>query len=212
MVQAGQLLATLDDRDLRIDRARALGEVQQLDRRYREALARHERAEMSLAGAQLQQAQASLSLIGYKLARTRIEAPLAGVLVSGDLSQKVGTPVEEGDVLYEVAPLGSFRVVLNVAEEDVNHIRPGQQGRFAPTGLAGETVPFTVRRVTSVTSNVDGRNLFRVEAELAQGRQAVLRPGMEGVAKVAIERRSNFWIWTRSLREWLRLFFWKWLP
>ena len=212
VVRAGQVLATLDDRDLRVDRARALGEVQQLDRRYREALARHERAEMSLAGAQLRQAEASLRLIDYKLDRTRIVAPLSGVLVSGDLSQKVGTPVEEGDLLFEVAPMGSFRVVLNVAEQDVNYLRPGQRGRFAPTGLAGETVPFTVRRITSVTSTVDGENLFRVEAELAGDRRAVMRPGMEGVAKVEIDRRSNFWIWTRSLREWLRLFLWKWLP
>ena len=212
VVKAGQVLATLDDRDLRVDRARALGEVQQLDRRYREALAKHERAEMSLAGAQLRQAEASLRLIDYKLERTRIVAPLAGVLVSGDLSQKVGTPVEEGDVLFEVAPMGRFRVVLNVEEQDVNHLRPGQRGRFAPTGLAGETVPFTVKRITSVTSTIDGQNLFRVEAELAGNRQAVMRPGMEGVAKVEIDRRSNFWIWTRSLREWLRLFLWKWLP
>src|SRR3546814_18651105 len=78
--------------------------------------------------------------------------------------------------------MGSYRVALNVEEQDVNYLRPGQQGRFAPTGLAGDTVPFTVRRITSVTSNVDGQNLFRVEAELAGGRQAVLRPGMEGVA------------------------------
>src|SRR3546814_11305151 len=33
VVKAGQVLATLDDRDLRVDRARPLGEVQQLDRR-----------------------------------------------------------------------------------------------------------------------------------------------------------------------------------
>src|SRR3546814_20858560 len=96
--------------------------------------------------------------------------------------------------------MGSYRVALNVEEQDVNYLRPGQQGRFAPTGLAGDTVPFTVRRITSVTSNVDGQNLFRVEAELAGGRQAVLRPGMEGVAKVEIDRRSNFWIWTRALQ------------
>jgi biotin carboxyl carrier protein len=212
VVRAGQVLATLDDRDLRVDRARALGEVQQLDRRYREALAKHERSEMSLAGAQLRQAEAGLRLIDYKLARTRIVAPLSGVLVSGDLSQKVGTPVEEGDLLFEVAPMGSFRVVLSVEEQDVNYLRPGQRGRFAPTGLAGDTVPFAVKRITSVTSTVDGRNLFRVEAELTGNRQAVMRPGMEGVAKVEIDRRSNFWIWTRSLREWLRLFLWKWVP
>lgn len=212
VVREGQLLAVLDDRDLRVDRERAASEVQQLDRRYREALARHERSAMNLAGAQLRQAEASLRLIEYRLARTNIVAPLSGVLVSGDLSQRVGTPVEEGEGLFEVAPLDNFRVVLHVAEEDVNYLEPGQEGRFAPTGLAGETVPFIVTQITSVTANVDGRNVFRVEAELGEGAPAALRPGMEGVAKVAIDRRSNFWIWTRSLREWLRLFLWKWLP
>ncbi len=212
VVREGQVLAVLDDRDLRADRARAASEVQQLDRRYREALARHERAAMNLAGAQLRQAEASLRLIEYRLARTNIVAPLSGVLVSGDLSQRVGTPVEEGEALFEVAPLDNFRVVLHVAEEDVNYLEPGQSGRFAPTGLAGETVPFIVTQITSVTGNVDGSNVFRVEAELDEGAPAALRPGMEGVAKVDIDRRSNFWIWTRGLREWLRLFFWKWLP
>ena len=37
-----------------------------------------------------------------------------------------------------------------------------------------------------------------------------LRPGMEGVAKVDIGERRLIWIWTRSLREWIRIFFWTW--
>src|SRR3546814_8531275 len=106
---------------------------------------------MSLAGAQLRQAEASLRLIEYKLARTRIVAPLSVVLVSDDLSQKVGTPVEEGDVLFEDAPMGSYRVAPNVEEQAVNSLRPGTQGRFAPPGLARGMVSFTVRRSTSVT-------------------------------------------------------------
>src|SRR3546814_12750420 len=130
---------------------------------------------MGLAGAQLRQAEAALRLIDYRLARTSIVAPLAGVLVSGDLSQRVGTPVEEGEVLFEVAPLGDFRVVLHVAEEDVNYLDPGQTGRFAPTGLAGDPVPLPVRQITSVTSSVDGQNRFRVPAGQAGARQPVRR-------------------------------------
>ena len=212
IVAAGEVLAVLDDRDLKLEHARSIGEVRQLDRRYREALAKHERAEMNLYGAQLRQAEAELRLIEYKLARVNITAPIAGVLVSGDVSQLVGSPVEEGEVMFEVAPLGDFRVALQVEEGDISYLRPGQQGRFAPTGLAGRTVPFTVTKLTSVTANEDGRNVFRVEAELGEGAPEALRPGMEGVAKVAIDRRSQLWIWTRGLRDWLRLFLWKWLP
>lgn len=212
VVQAGQVLATLDDRDLRIEQARASGEVMQLDRQYRNALASHERSEMNLQGAKLQQAQAQLDLANYKLARTRIVAPLSGVLVSGDVSQLVGTPVKEGEVLFEVAPLDGFRVVLHVDEGDIAYVRPGQTGNFAPTGLAGRAVPFTVSRITSVTSNREGKNAFRVEAQLGKDAPRSLRPGMEGIAKVGIDRRANLWIWTRSLRNWFQLFIWKWTP
>ncbi|MBA4094826.1 MAG: GAF domain protein, partial [Candidatus Accumulibacter sp.] len=212
VVRQGEVLATLDDRDLRLDHARSLGEVQQLDRQYREALAKHERAEMNLFGAKLRQAQAELRLIEYKLARVNITAPIGGILVSGDVSQLVGYPVKEGQVLFEVAPLEDFRVVLQVPESDISYLVPGQEGRFAPTGLAGRTVPFTVSKLTSVTATEDGTNTFRVEAELDKGAPALLRPGMEGVAKVDIDRRSRLWVWTRGMRNWLRLFLWKWLP
>ncbi|WP_305097193.1 HlyD family efflux transporter periplasmic adaptor subunit [Croceibacterium aestuarii] len=212
VVKAGQVLATLDDRDLEIDHARAQSEVQQYDRQYRQALAQHERAEMNQFGAQLRQAESELQLIEYKLARVNMVAPIDGVLVSGDVSQLVGSPVDEGEVLFEVAPLDDFRVVLHVDEADIAYLEPGQHGRFAPTGLAGRTVPFTVTQLTSVTENRDGQNTFRVEAELGEGASEIMRPGMEGVAKVDIDRRSNFWIWTRSLREWLSLFAWNWLP
>ncbi len=211
-VRAGQVLATLDDRDLKLDRVRWQGEVGALDRRYREALALHKRADMNLYGAQLAQAQAQLDLTEHKLARTRITAPIGGVLVSGDVSQLVGTPVEEGKLLFEVAPLDAFRVVLKVAESDVRYIREGQRGRFAPTGLAGGTVPFEVKKLTSVTAAEEGKNTFRVEAELDPAASRALRPGMEGVAKVDVDRASRLWIWTRGLRDWLTLFFWKWLP
>lgn len=212
IVREGQVLAALDDRDLRLDQARSQSEVQELDRRYREALANHNRAEMNLFGAQLRQKEAALSLIDYKLARTNIAAPLSGVLVSGDVSQLVGTPVKEGEVLFEVAPLEDFRVVLQVDEEDISYLRVGQRGRFAPTGLAGDTVSFTITKLTSVTESKDGKNTFRVEAELDADAPRILRPGMEGVAKVYIERRSRIWTWTRGIRSWLRLFLWKWLP
>lgn len=212
VVRQGQVLATLDDRDLRLDHARSQSEVRQLDRQYRQALAQHQRAEMNLYGAQLRQAEAELRLIDYKLGRVNIVAPLAGVLVSGDVSQLVGSPVEEGKILFEVAPLDNFRVALNVDEGDISYLKLGQRGRFAPTGLAGRTVSFTVTKLTSVTANTDGKNSFRVEAELDPDAREILRPGMEGVAKVEIDRRSRFWIWTRGARDWLRLFLWKWMP
>jgi hypothetical protein len=35
---------------------------------------------------------------------------------------------------------------------------------------------------------------------------------MEGVAKIDIERRHLFWIWTHRMMNWLRLFVWTYWP
>jgi hypothetical protein len=35
---------------------------------------------------------------------------------------------------------------------------------------------------------------------------------MEGVAKIEIERRNLFWIWTHKLTHWVRMWFWTWWP
>ncbi len=212
VVQAGTVLATLDDRDLKLDRLRWASERDRLDQRYRAALATHDRAEMSLVGAQLRQAEAQLALTEYKLARTNIVAPISGVVVSGDLSQVIGAPVEEGKVLFEVAPLEGYRVALRVEEKDIRYVRVGQKGAFAPTGLAGGTIPIVVTRLTAVATADEGNNYFRVEARVDGKPPHALRPGMEGVAKVTVGRESRLWIWTRGMRDWLRLFAWKWLP
>ena len=57
----------------------------------------------------------------------------------------------------------------------------------------------------------EGRNFFRVEAQM-DGVTERLRPGMEGVGKVAVGERRLIWIWTHGLVDWLRLAFWTWLP
>ena len=71
--------------------------------------------------------------------------------------------------------------------------------------------PFTVANVTSVTTAREGKNYFRVEALMDQP-NARLRPGMEGVAKIDIERRHLIWIWTHRMMNWLRLFVWTYWP
>jgi hypothetical protein len=72
-------------------------------------------------------------------------------------------------------------------------------------------MPFVVEKVTPVSTAKEGHNFFRVEAKLDRQLDR-LRPGMEGVGKVEIDRRLYAWIWTRQVIDWVRLQLWKWLP
>jgi RND family efflux transporter MFP subunit len=211
IVHEGDLLAALDDRDLMLDRLRQQSEWEKLSQKHRDALAKHDRAEMVALAAQVEQAAAQLKLATDKLGRSRITAPFDGVVVSGDLSQMLGSPVEKGKALFEIAPLDQYRVILQVDERDIRYVRAGESGRIALTGSPARPIPFRIVKVMPVTSSEEGRNFFRVEAQLEPS-DAPLRPGMEGVAKIDAGQQRLIWVWTRPFVDWLRVFLWKWLP
>lgn len=209
-VARGEMLARLDDRDLLIEQARLGSELAQLEKKQDEAVAGRNRAEAAVLAAQLAETEAKLDQVEQRLARTRVEAPFEGVVVGGDWSQAIGSPVEQGKTLFTLAPLTGYRVVLKVDERDVRDVQPGQRGALVLSGLADEKLPFTVRQI-SVASAEDGANRFRVEADL-DGAPERLRPGMEGVGRIESGERTLLWIVTRRVVDWLRVMAWQYLP
>ena len=179
---------------------------------YSEALANHERAQMRILTSLIEQADAQIALIEEQLARTRIVAPFDGFVVAGDLSQSLGAPVERGDVLFEVAPLDSYRVILDVDEREISDVRVGQTGQLALTGMPRDSLAIQVEKITPISSSEDGRNFFRVEARLLGEPSPKLRPGMEGVGKIFVDERKLVWIWTYKIVHWFRMFLWSWWP
>ena len=210
-VKAEQTLCLLDDKDLQLERAKWSGEREQHMSKLREAIADRDLSATQVVGAQLSQSEAQLALVEQKLARTKITAPFDGVVVSGDLSQMIGSPVELGKKLFEIAPLNSYRVIIQVDERDIAYVKQGQQGKLMISGLPGDAIDFTVKQVTPVATAQDGRNFFRVEAHLKSS-STKLRPGMEGVGKVSVGSHRLIWIYTHSFIDWLRLSFWNWIP
>lgn len=209
LVEAGDLLGTLDDGDLNLERLKWSTLRQQLVSESREAVAEGNRAEVSIIAARIEQARAELQLLDEQLARTRISAPFSGVVIDGDLSQRLGTPVSRGEILFRVAPLDDYRVVLKVDERDIAAIDEGQHGTLVLASMPGRKWPLHVDRITSVSSPEEGSNYFRVEAAL-EGSAGELRPGMEGVGKIELGEAKLIWIWSRELLAWLKLQIWTW--
>jgi multidrug resistance efflux pump len=211
IVKRGDLLLTLDDKDLLLEQRKFLGQSEQYRKEYRSALAGYDRVQVAINKARIQQAEAQLSLVDTQLVRTKLIAPIDGLVVSGDLSQSLGSPVERGEVLFEVAPLESYRAILKVDERDIGYIKAGQQGRLTLAGMPAKPISLKVEKITPVTISEEGRNYFRIEAVMDL-QSDLLHPGMEGVAKIEVGSRKLIWIWSRRLVDWLRLWTWAKLP
>lgn len=206
-VRQGQVLLRLDDRELKLEQAKLRGDRDQAAGKLRQAMADREAASVALASAELQGAEGQLALVEAKLARTRLVAPMDGLVVTGDWVQQLGGPVELGKEMFEIASEG-YRVVLHVPERDIARVRTGQRGVLRLAGQPHAGHDFELSRVTATASVQDGTNGFRAEAAWV-GEVPALSPGMQGVAKVVVGRSNLLTIWTRESIDWLRLKLWQ---
>ncbi len=211
LVAEGDVLARLDDRDLVLEMRKWRSQRAQLEGKYRGALALQDRTQVSILRAQIDQAAAQLGLAEEALGRTLVIAPFDGIVLEGDLDRSLGSPVERGNVLFEIAPLDGYRIIVEVDGRDIADVAVAQKGRLTLSALPNEPMSLVVERVTPISTTRDGRNYFRVEAAVEEP-TAALRPGMEGIAKIDVGRRRLVWIWTHELLDWLRLQLWSFLP
>ncbi len=210
-VRAGEILAMLDDRPLRLERGRLEGQRDELTNEYNRALGALDHGGTRVLAAQIKQAESQLALVEGELSRTRIVAPFDGLIVSGDLSQSLGSPVSRGDLLFRLAPLEGFRVILEVEEGDVPAIQTGAQGQLMLAALPRERFDVRVERTNGMARSADGRNVLEVETTLV-GESANLRPGMKGVVRVEAGRARLLWIWAHRFVERVQLWWWAWSP
>jgi biotin carboxyl carrier protein len=205
-VKVGQVLLALDARELTLERDKWAAEVAQLDKQYREALSRDEPAPIVIMRARLEAAQSQHALALQQLERSTLRAPIDGVVLSGDLTQSVGMPVKRGQELMTIAPDRGWRIVAEVEEQELGHVREGQPAQALFAAVAGEApLRFAVTRIAPVATQAEGRNVFEVEGTPPAPAEA-LRPGMRGVARIEVGERAlgAIW-WERAQHAWHRL-------
>jgi len=207
-VAKGDLLATLDGQDLELSAKKWRSERAKNQQEYAQALAIHDRSELSRLRADLQRIDAEIALLEQQLHRSEVRAPFEGVLLDGDWTQSLGAPVKTGDVLFEIASAEQYRLILEIDEHDIGFIESEQRADLRMAALPTTIWEAKLADVIPVAIPEKGRSAFRVPAVI-DGDASALRPGMEGVGKVSVGQRSMFWVYSHRLFDKLRLLAWK---
>jgi hypothetical protein len=206
-VKEGQVLAELAQQDLHLERSKLESELAQHEGAYNTALAQADRAMLIVQQAKADQARSRLELIAKQIDRARIKAPFDGVVISGDLTQSLGAPVQRGGLLMVVAPHDRYRLIAEVDERDISEVAVGASGSIALAALPDQAISFRTERVAPVAVARDGRHFFEVEGKLDSGSNAI-RPGLEGMAKIDAPSRPLASALGHRLWIWLRLSLW----
>ncbi len=208
VVKKGDVLATLDTRELVAEEGNALADHDAFVRETRKATAADKLAEMGIASAKATQAQARLEIVRLRRAQSAITAPFDGVVIEGDLKQRIGAPVRQGDVLFRVARTDQFYVECQLAESDVRELHAGGAGEIAFASQPKLTFPIRIRQIDPIAESKQAGNVILARCAVADKPADWWRPGMSGVAKLDAGRRSPGWILTRRTVDYLRLHLW----
>jgi biotin carboxyl carrier protein len=209
VVHEGQILVELADREAKLERRKHESELAQHDNAFAAALSTADRAQMVVQRARADEARARIALIDHQLDRGLIRAPMDAVVLTGDLDQAQGTPVQRGEVLLVLAPQARYRLMIEVDERDAHHLADEAAGQIALSALPADAIDFTVVRVLPVAVQRDGRHFIEVEARLNTPPDAV-KPGMRGYARIVTDPAPLAAQWTERVRNWLRLQQWAW--
>jgi multidrug efflux pump subunit AcrA (membrane-fusion protein) len=210
VVEQGQTLVRLADRELQLERRKLESELAQHDNAFAAAQSEADRGKMVLAHARGEESGARIALIDHQLERSLIRAPMDSVVLTGNLDQAEGTPVQRGDVLLVLAPQARYRLMIEVDERDIARVAAGAAGQVALSALPDTAMRFTVQRVMPVTTDRDGRHFVEVEAQL-DAPAAATQPGMRGYARIESGTSPLLSQLTRRLRGWFEIQIWAWL-
>ncbi len=208
VVKAGQSLVMLDTTEIELQALETRAQIDQFTKQADALRSQPGKAgEIAQAEARAAQYRAKLGLLEYRIAQATIKSPIDGTILVGDLKDRIGSSLKQGDVLFQIAPLNSMVGHARVRDSDVGFLSVGGAGVLATKAQPDLSIPFTVEQVVPPAQPKDGVNAFEVRVRI-DAPTVALQPGMEGLAKFEAGRHSLMWIASRRILDSLRLWLW----
>ena len=207
-VSKGDELLNLDDKNLHLQRASLTAEQSQYTREFEKARAQNELADMRIYQARRDQVAARLALVDHHLNQSVLLAPFDAIVVEGDLRERLGAPVEQGEMLFKLARVDRLYAELEIDEADIHEISILQPAEMALAANPELNFSMEVFRIEPVAVAKEGGNIFVVHCSFPEGVRDWWRPGMTGVAKISAGRRSVLWVLTHRTIDFFRMRLW----
>jgi RND family efflux transporter MFP subunit len=193
LVRSGDVLARMDERELRWELAGLRAELARAEKERDTAMAGHKTAAAQTAELEVRRLNLQRELLQHRVDNLSIRSPLDGMIVAGDLEKAEGAPLKIGQSLFEVAPLKQMVCDVGVPEADISLVQANMLVTVRLEAYPDQELEGTLRTVHPQAELRDDTSVFVAEVEL-DNEAGLLRPGMNGKAFVHAGRRSLGWV------------------
>lgn len=197
IVKQGDLLAELDDREIRERKAELEAQAASANLQGASDLAESKFGESTINALDAERIGHELEVLRFRENHLRVLSPLDGVVIQGDLERAEGAALGLGRPIMEVAPLDKLIIQIAVRESDAPYVSESMKVILQLNAFPGETFEATITRIHPRAETREGHNVFVAEAEM-NNPGGKLRPGMKGDAIVVGKAIPLFWILFRK--------------
>ncbi|RKY79574.1 hypothetical protein DRQ12_03475 [candidate division KSB1 bacterium] len=213
-VKKGQLIARLDQTDVKNDYKQAKANLQVAEAELKYMKAEWKRAQQLFekgmmsdsdlskqylqyvqAKSQLVKARTSLSLAEERLKDTILKAPISGIILqknvqAGQIIASGISNVTGGTLILTVADLNKVYVKASVDETDIGKVEKGQQVRVVADAFPEDTYYGKVLRIAPLAKVEQNVTTFEVTTEV-DNPQIKLKAGMNATVEIILAEKRN---------------------
>lgn len=216
VVQTGEVLARIDDREY----ATQLAVLRQQRLRWQVEALRAQTAgsepDRKLAEVNLARDDESVKRIEYLRSKTEIRAPITGIILTKNLQNRIGEPLEPGARFCEIASTDDYDLVLEIRQNDIGDVlRALQREGKLPVHFILHSHPrfpltATVSDAHSISELPEIRadhSAFLIRIPFPKGSPIddLLKPGYTGKAKLRLGTSNLFYVWFRPFFNFWRV-------
>jgi HlyD family secretion protein len=186
---------TLKESGQTLDRAQRLSKTGMVtDQALDTAIATRDRAAaaVKMAEANLATAQAELKQRETDLEKSRIYAPIDGVVLtrSVDPGQTVASSLQAPVLFVIAADLGKMELKAAIDEADIGGAKPGQQAHFTVDAFPDRSFDALIRDISYASVTTDGVVTYDARLEVDNA-ELLLRPGMTATVQVVTRQAKD---------------------
>lgn len=208
-VSRGDVLAVLRDDEIRIRISETEGELASARREEASARARGDETRSRLADIRTTELNENLSLLREQLERTRIRAPVDGVVLTVRPHEMLGEYLDPGRMFVLLGRTDRLQVEALIAQHDVDRVQTGRLVRLKVAARPNHTFVGTIVQMSpAATPDASGDVTVKVWGDI-NNEEGLLRPGLEARAKIVGARRPVGYLVFRPLIRWIQMRFWR---
>jgi len=206
-VQEGQLLATLDGKEIGLTLAETTFKHQATLKLRDQAMAKDDVSTTLLEQLNSEALALEIDLLKSRQENLQIRSPMEGLILSGNLEQSEGVPVSEGQQLFEIAPIHELVVEVAVSDSDISFVEPGMEVSLRLESQLGYNYSSTLEVVHPISEIQDEHNVFICQTTIPNA-DGELRPGMGGKARIKSGSKRLGWVLFHKPWNFIRMRFW----